>query len=436
MPAKIFANRPNRSSMVFLAGLIATAGLALYADDWGRARLTVSNMPVSGAPARAVRPHRQLTATDRQDAAVAWRYFEHHFRPDSGFVDSVSGYPSGTLWDQGSYLLALISARGLALIDDRLFDARVAALLAGLGRIELFEGRLPNKVYHSITLEMVDYKNRSSAKGVGWSALDIARMLAALRVLEIRYPAYGPRIREVMSRWTLDAMAQDGRLAGATRQNGRTEHHQEGRIGYEQYGARSAALWGLDVLAAGTAAPIVDWQRVASVNIPVDRRRASVFRAITPTLSEPFFLQGLEMGFNAETALLADRVYSAQEARHAQTGQITMVSEGNIDQAPHFLYASVFSNGEPWAVVAENGSLHPDLRTISLKAAFAWDALFGTAYTARVRATLSGLATEKGWASGLYESDNRINSMVTANTNAVVLEALHFKLKGPLLALN
>jgi hypothetical protein len=93
----------------------------------------------------------------------------------------------------------------------------------------------------------------------------------------------------------------------------------------------------------------------------------------------------------------------------------------------------VFGIGADWAVVAEDGSAHQELRTVSLKAAFGWDALYGTNYTQDVLADLAPLAGEQGWYAGRYELDGRINTALTLNTNAVVLEALHYKLKGPLL---
>lgn len=433
MPDPAPATSRNRSSLFFLTGVTLVAALAMYSDGWGRFMASTSLQSIPEQELRPLQAGRGLSEQDWEAARTAWGYFERHYRAESGFVDSVSGFPSGTLWDQGSHLLALVSAHELGLIDTAYFDQRANALLDGLGRLELFEDLLPNKVYHSVTLERVDYKNQVSAEGVGWSALDIGRMLSALRVLELRHPEFGPRIRRILSTWSLDAMGHRGQLHGATRADGTTQFRQEGRIGYEQYAARAAAMWGLDVLTAASAAPIMEWETVSSIDIPIDRRKASSFRAITPTLSEPYFLQGLEFGFNAETAVLADRVYSAQEARYRQTGQMTMVSEGNINQPPYFLYASVYANGEPWAVLTEKGAFHPDLRTISLKAAFAWNALYDTDYTRTVLASLQDLKTEHGWASGRYEADGKINTVVTANTNAVVLQALHFKHSGPLM---
>lgn len=425
--------RRNHGSVAFLAGLLLTAGIAVNQDSWGQVMRGGSLAQLPQAQGLVPRPAQGLTAQDWQAAATAWRYFESHFRADTGFVDAIHDHPSATLWDQGSYLFALLAAHELGLIDAGTFEYRSAAFLNGLARLPLFEGQLPNKAYDTRSLAMVDYANSPAPEGIGWSALDIARLLMALRVLEIREPSYGPQIRALLAGWDLAAMTAEGRLWGSSRHQGQTRYHQEGRIGYEQYGARATALWGLDVLDASTARPIMEWEEVSGVEVAVDRRRVKDFGAITPVVSEPYLLQAFETGLNAEGQLLAGRIYQAQETRARHTGKATMVSEDHIDQAPHFLYGSVFGNGADWAVVAEDGSTHSELRTVSLKAAFGWDALYGTDYTQTVLADLAPLAGEQGWYAGRYEVDGRVNLALTLNTNAVVLEALHYKLRGPLL---
>ncbi|GAA6179596.1 hypothetical protein NBRC116594_10340 [Shimia sp. NS0008-38b] len=431
----IYRRRPRRShgSLAFVTGLLLTAGIAVGSDGWGQFMRQSAVMALPSGAQFVPKPARGLSVQDWQDAATAWAYFEAHYRPETGFVDSISDHPNATMWDQGSHLLALMAAEGLGLIDDETFLARSAALMAGLERMELFEGRLPNKAYDTRSLKMVDYANVAAPEGIGWSALDVARLLMALRVFEINVPTYGPRIRALLAQWDLAAMAREGRFWGSTRQDGHTQYHQEGRMGYEQYAARAAALWGLDVLGAGLARPVLAWETVSGVDVGIDRRRASSFGAITPVLSEPYLLQAFEVGLTEEAQLLASRIYRAQEARFDATGQATMVSEDHIDQAPHFLYNTVFGNGESWSVLTEAGDNHTDLRTVSLKATIGWDALYGTAYTQEVRATMVDLAGPKGWMAGRYEADGRINSALTLNSNAVVLEALHFKHKGPLL---
>lgn len=422
-------------NVFFLLGLCSSAALAIYFDGVGRQAGTEQSWSFAERSQRSVAAPRPATDKDTQHARTAWSYFEKNYREETGWVDSVAGFPAGTLWDQGSYLLGLVAAHGLGVISQVELDQRAAAFLDSLENLILFEGKLPNKVYNTQTLSMVDYDNQTQAQGIGWSALDVARMLSALRVLELHHPQHGKKIRGVLHKWQLTSMTRNGRLIGASLADDETSFLQEGRIGYEQYGARSAAMWGLDVLLAATAAPIMSWHDLDGIQIPKDKRVASVYDAPTVVASEPFFLQALEMGFTEEGALLSDRIYAAQRARFESTGHMTMVSESNIDQAPHFLYSGVYGNGKNWAVVTEQGESFEGLRTVSLKAAFAWNSIYDDAYSKQVLTALLPYATQSGWPSGLYESDGRVNEIYTANTNAVVLQSLYFKAYGPMMKL-
>ncbi|HEY1227681.1 MAG TPA: DUF3131 domain-containing protein, partial [Ramlibacter sp.] len=62
---------------------------------------------------------------------------------------------------------------------------------------------------------------------------------------------------------------------------------------------------------------------------------------------------------------LAWRVYRAQEKRFQATGTLTAVTEDHVDQAPYFVYGSVWAAGQPWAVVTSKGEPMPQLRTLS-----------------------------------------------------------------------
>jgi hypothetical protein len=193
-------------------------------------------------------------------------------------------------------------------------------------------------------------------------------------------------------------------------------------------------LWGLDVAAAMSAARNLEWVEVEGVKIPRDTRYSRSFQAITPILSEPFLLQALEIGLDHEGEILAHKIYAAQQARFDQLGIPTMVSEDHLDQSPTFVYSSVFANGKPWAVVGEDGSFHNELRTLSAKAVFGWNALYNTSYTSDMRALIELLPSEGlGWQAGIYEASNTPNAVYTLNTNAIILEALHYKAFGPLL---
>ena len=427
-----------RSSVLFVSGLVLAAVLAVIIDGGWRYQIRSGQMMIdlSEPGELTVQTKRELAPEDWAAAERAWRYIAANSRPETGFVDSVAGFPSTTLWDQGSYLLALVGAERLELIESDEFHARVGQMLTSFERLPLYDGKLPNKAYDTRSLAMVNYANEPVPEGIGWSALDIARMLMAFRALEKLNPDYGNRIRALLATWDLPAMAFQGELWGASREDGETQYLQEGRLGYEQYGARAAALWGMDVLQAVSSRRALDWVDVQGVEVPADVRRASIFHAITPILSEPYILQALELGLDSENRMMAERVYLAQEARYNDTGVLTMVSEDHINQAPHFLYSSVYANGEPWAVVTEQGTLHPDLRTLSVKASFAWDAIYNTAYTDRLREQINEIGDPaKGWPAGIYEADGSLNDIYTLNTNAIVLESIHYMAHGSLWAI-
>ena len=427
-----------RAPLVFCLGLIAAAiavvGLDASARKFALAHpierfLLDKDMPIP------LMPPRPLSAQDRAAAEIAWGYIEANTQSGTGLINSVNGYTATTLWDQGSYLFGLVSARRLKLIEDGEYHERVSAFLNSLGQLPLFDGQLPNKAYNTVSLEMVDYANAPSPRGIGWSAIDIGRILMALRVLEYASPSYGPTIRGILAKWQLEEMASFGDMIGTEVQSGETIARQEGRVGYEQYAARTAALWGADVQLAMSASGRMNWSQVDGIRVPVDVRDHRTFEAITPTLSEPYILMALELGLNNESHVLASQVYRAQEARYRNEGELTMVSEDHVSQSPYFLYASVFGNGAEWPVLSEDGKRYDDLRTVSLKAAYAWDAMFDTQYTNLVVEELQPLASDTlGWAAGRYERDGSTNAVYTLNTNAVVLEALHFKAFGPMWA--
>ena len=109
------------------------------------------------------------------------------------------------------------------------------------------------------------------------------------------------------------------------------------------------------------------------------------------------------------------------------------MSESHLDEAPYFVYSSVWGGGAPWAVMTFQGERLDSKRTITTKTAFAFDALFGTDYTRELVAAIAPLGDpERGWPEGIYEIDGSTNGSVTTNTNAVVLAALAFRAHGPL----
>ncbi|VWC47436.1 hypothetical protein BLA23254_07477 [Burkholderia lata] len=377
---------------------------------------------------------RPLTDQEREWARIAWRYFVANTQPATGLANSVDNFPSTTMWDTASYLLAMISAERLGLIGSDEFDRRMSAALDALARIPLFNGQLPNKSYDTRSLEMVDYTNQKAAGGIGWSAIDIGRLEVPLNVLVRRYPRFTEAVDKVTRRWSTAALVRDGELTGAARSNDKIVLQQEGRLGYEQYAARTLMLSGADCAQAATWSSHLGFVDIFDVPVPTDTRDPARYGAQNYVLSEPYVLQGLEFGLDGVPQEFAWRLLKVQRARYAATGQVTAVTEDHLDRAPYFAYNTVYSAGTAWATVTDTGADASAFRSVSAKAAFAWYALYRNDYTARMIAFVrSANQTDKGWYAGIYEKSGQSNAVLNANTNGVILESLAYIEHGPML---
>jgi len=120
-----------------------------------------------------------------------------------------------------------------------------------------------------------------------------------------------------------------------------------------------------------------------------------------------------------------------------KTGVLTAVSEDNIDQAPSFVYNTVFADGKAWNATTESGEDASAFRTVSTKAVIGFHALYDDDYTSKlVEHIANNFDVERGWYSGIYEATGEPNMAITANTNGIILEALHFIQFGPMMALS
>ena len=379
-----------------------------------------------------------LSSEEFATAQVAWQYFLNNRQPETGLTNAANNFPSATLWDQGNYLTALNAARWLGLVDQAEFDLQLNQFLTSLGELPLFEDALPNKVYNTQTKAMVDYGNQPTEEGLGWSALDLGRMLAALDIVRRCHPEYRPWIEGIVAGWELDRSVVDGQLFGGIPREDKSLSKnpvlqvQEGRLGYEEYAARGYSLWGYELPTALDLEPAKN-VTVEGVSFLVDARDFEESEANNYVVSESFILDAIEFGWDDTLAQQAKQVFEAQKQRYKNTGKLTAVSEDNIDQAPHFLYSTVYANGNPWAVITESNEPHPELRTLSTKAAFGWHYLFPEdEYAQQLMEAVKDLKAEDGggYYAGRYEADGEVNEILTGNTNGLLLEILYFKARG------
>ncbi|REL25338.1 DUF3131 domain-containing protein [Thalassotalea euphylliae] len=389
--------------------------------------------------------HGELTEKEQVWAKIAWTYFKNNSHVETGLANSIDGYPSATMSSIADYLAALVAARQLALIDKKEFDHRLSALLHFLNRMPLFRGRLPNKIYDTKNGKMLDYEGKNQE--IGWSAIDIGRLLIWLRIVSQQYPEFHEYIDKAIFRWNFcDVIDQEGSLYTGSLVNNQISLRQEGRLGYEEYAAMGFRAWGFEPTKAESLDPL-EVITIYGQDIYHDARDHRDDKVLSPILTLPFSYMGIEFNWdrvdddrslnsrhtNSLLYQAAKQVYQVQELRYVHEKIYTARTEHILDSAPYFLYDSVFANGYAWNTISDTGKTYPGKSLVSVKAAFSMHMLWDTDYTYKLMLVIEELYDAKrGWYEGRYESTGGYEEAISSSTNATVLEALLYKKVGKL----
>ncbi|XPV77590.1 MAG: DUF3131 domain-containing protein [Desulfovibrio sp.] len=390
-----------------------------------------------------------LTEQEMKWARTAWKYFENNVNPDTGLAGAQPNYAPFTMWDLSAHFAAILAAKELGMIDNHEFDKRIRTILSWMNRMDLFNGSLPNQFYSADNGAMVDWANNPGE--LGWSALDLGRLLIWMKIIKERFPKYAEMLDKIVMRWDWSQLLdREGTMFGASyyqRNKNNLIHYAEGRLGYEEYAARGFALWGAKTDAASEIIPYSTIS-VYGYNIPFDARDPENMHAPNFVVTENYVLDGIENNWDLPgdpntdvyrhsdpmQAEFAWRVYKAQEGRYLSTGILTARTEDAVDQAPYFVYGTILGHGIPWATLSHEGGAMPELSCLNTKAAFGLWVLFKSDYTDKLIEAVSTLYDpEKGFYVGRYEETGKINSAITLNGNGVILEILLFKHAGKLL---
>jgi hypothetical protein len=371
-----------------------------------------------------------LKGDEMQLARNAWRYFQKNRLPN-GLVSSAASFPATTMWDVGSQFAGMVAARELGLLSSAEFDKWMGQALASLAQLPLYRDELPNKAYNAATLIPVNYGQLEKRQEIGYSALDLGRLVRWLDIVAARYPQHAAASQAVTARWKLKRLVSNGQLMGTDARQGKESWNQEGRLGYEQYAAYGLSK--INVSAPKALDPKAETTevKVFGVSVPVDKRDKHDSVAHNYVTSEPYVLDGLESGFKALPVDFAGRVLQVQQRRYQATKQLTAWSEDNLDKAPWFVYNCIFVDGQPWKTIDESGKDAAAFRGSSVKAAVGWHVLFRTVYTEKLYKGTRWLADpNQGVFAGFYEQTQQPNRALTLNTNGIVLEALLYSKVG------
>jgi hypothetical protein len=356
-------------------------------------------------------------------ARSAWAFLKRNYQNNTGLVVAHETYAFVTMWDISATLAAYYAARELGYIDNADYTRRMTKALETLSTAPTFEGKAFNKLYDARNASMIDRREQRSTTGVGWSVLDLGRLMTWLKIIEQRDTSLAPLVRAVVARVSRDDVVHDGYLQGRDINvtTGKPGSYQEGRLGYEQYAAEGFALWDIR---AEKALSFREHGKLVAVNgyaLPADTRGDDMMT------SEPFVLMGMELGWKTQDWKdYARVVYDAQLARYERTGIVTMLSEDALPDPPaYFYYYLLYHNGRPFVVTAPGGSPAPEkIRWVSAKAAFGWHALLPSDYTWTALQAVK-YATEKGrgWTAGVYEGTKQSTRTFNLNTAAIIMEA-------------
>ena len=424
--------------LLLTAAMVVGCGVVVRSIDQGARSFARSQLFTQGRKGN-------LSEKEMQWAIIAWKYFENNYNPATGLVNSADKYPVASMWHVADTIAGTIAAHEFELIDDKALDERFSTLLHFLNTMPLFQKRLPNRFYETTAGKMTDYQRQ--ANQIGWSAIDIGRLLLWLKIASQRYPEFSEYIDKAILRWNFcDILDNCGALYSGNLVGKKVSLIQEGRLGYEEYAAMGFQAWGFDTEQANSLDPY-ESIKILDVEIWFDARDPRETGTYAPVISGPYLYSGIELNWdlpadrrtfdsyhsNKELADLANRIYQVQENRFEQLRILTARTDHQVGVPPHFVYDSIYAAGYPWNTISDSGQHFPRLATVSTRAAFGMWALWKTPYTQELMVNIEKLYdAKKGWYEGRYEISGGHVKTLTLSTNTMILEALLYKSSGKL----
>ncbi|MEF1228061.1 DUF3131 domain-containing protein [Vibrio fortis] len=393
--------------------------------------------------------HASLTEEELMWAQTAWKYIDNNTQVTTGLVNSIDNFPTTNMAGLADYLISLIAAREFEFISNKEYDERLTLVLSFLNEMDLSYGHAPNKVYSTQSGDMVNYGNQP--QDIGWSSLDVGRLLIALAIVKRHSPEFSEYVDKAVLRWNFcELISLDGELYGSMIQDGQLIRYKEGRLGLEEYTSYGYLDWQIVPEKAMNIEPY-DVATIYDIDLIFDGRDPRVFNVLRPIYSTPYLWMGLEFNWdkvgdttssdskhtNNTLAAMADAIYQVQEARWDNERIYTARGEHVVTGEPYFVYDAIYGLGTPWITLAEDGSSHDEKALVSTRVAFQMWALWKTDYTDRLMTLVKELYDpQRGWYEGRYELTSAYEKSISLKTNAGVLEALLYKQSGKLYKAN
>ena len=406
--------------------------------------LTLSSLMLVSTPVPNVQA--AVTTDWNHVATVAWKYFQ---LSPAGAVDPNTGLEYGTLdwhyvtdWDIGNYLLAILDAQALGLIQQTGpwgATYRLNKVLSYLQTRTLrSDNGLPYWAYHS-----TDSSPGTDQSRLVTDVADTGRLLVALYVVETKRPDLAPSVNNILTRPT---------PTGATLHDVYNTNFIVGKTYNDLYGYYFTLGFAQFPTFFNVQSSTNAWNNLKS------GPKVNVYSQLLPftNIDSEIFLNGLLEIPNLVDSTFADYAYRtllAQQGRYQATGKLTGWTEGASDVTPFYLYEWIVHTttqppldapgytlwqlddtiGGPSQSVINAGKV-PIVYT---KVAIGMNALFGTPYTQTlVNAVLGKVETQYGFREAIRESDGSVIGTSTwpiqDKTQSFALAAARYALSDPL----
>ncbi|EKC2242371.1 DUF3131 domain-containing protein [Salmonella enterica] len=429
-----------RSYIAVMTGFLIASGIVLYVETHMPKSMPLQNELTLSHDFPDLPEPRALTLNEAIWARIAWQYFVNNTQP-SGLVNSIDNQPYSTMWDTGNYLIAMISAERLGIISHQEFNDRMRSLLTVLSALPLTDGKLPAVYYHSRQLIRLHNLDQNESQP-DWSAVDISRLLISLNISAWLYPEHAPAIQLLTRRWRFDALfiqrEPEKRLSfrePKTWQLISQDNRQS--YGYQLYALNS--LRRTNILAGLVlSAPFSSQHAITidGVSIPYDGL-VNIGKLDYPVVSNlPFLLTGLEVGFDINSAEMSWRIMKVQENRYKSTGDLAWMGTDYEEHSPRFENDTP-ARRSPTVIDKARKEVSGTALQLSTRSVFAWYALFRTQWNTMMRQRSAALFEPgRGWYDGIVSGSQQRSNIISATTNAAVLESLVYLSQGPLFCQN